>query len=112
MKSYLLGRVRFYSLFLVIILLANAIVGSVDLPDLLSSMEEQIANAIEQAQTRKDILDKVVKWKHASEEEIWLDEYERVTLYLHCIIWSLQGYMIIYCLRKHSFARKSLELLI
>ncbi|CAA3013762.1 65-kDa microtubule-associated 5 [Olea europaea subsp. europaea] len=51
--------------------------GSVDLPDLLSSMEEQIANAIEQAQTRKDILDKVVKWKHASEEEIWLDEYER-----------------------------------
>ncbi|KAL2514737.1 microtubule-associated protein 65-5 [Forsythia ovata] len=51
--------------------------GSVNLSDLLSSMEEQIAKAREQAQSRKDILDKVEKWKHASEEESWLDEYER-----------------------------------
>ncbi|CAI9769496.1 unnamed protein product [Fraxinus pennsylvanica] len=51
--------------------------GSIDLSDILSSMEEQIAKARAQAQSRKDILDKVAKWKHVSEEEIWLDEYER-----------------------------------
>ncbi|KAI3445184.1 hypothetical protein Pfo_001849 [Paulownia fortunei] len=51
--------------------------GSIDLSDLLSSMDDQIAKAKEQAQSRKDILDKVEKWRHASEEESWLDEYER-----------------------------------
>lgn len=43
-------------------------------------MDDQIAKAKEQAQSRKDILDKVEKWRHASEEESWLDEYERVIL--------------------------------
>lgn len=52
--------------------------GTTDLSDLLSSMDDQIAKAKEQAQSRKDILDKVEKWKHASEEESWLDEYQRV----------------------------------
>ncbi|KAI8026893.1 65-kDa microtubule-associated protein 5 [Camellia lanceoleosa] len=51
--------------------------GDVDLSDLLLSMDDQIAKAKEQALSRKDILDKVEKWKHASEEENWLDEYER-----------------------------------
>ncbi|KAL8546983.1 hypothetical protein ACS0TY_006632 [Phlomoides rotata] len=51
--------------------------GTNDLSDLLSSMDDQIAIAKEQAQSRKDILDKVEKWKHAFEEESWLDEYER-----------------------------------
>ncbi|XP_024021141.1 65-kDa microtubule-associated protein 5 [Morus notabilis] len=51
--------------------------GSVDLSDLLSSMEDQIVKAKEQALSRKDILDKVEKWKFASEEEKWLDDYER-----------------------------------
>ncbi|KAK2972425.1 hypothetical protein RJ640_008165 [Escallonia rubra] len=51
--------------------------GNVALSDLLSSMDDQIAKAKEQALSRKDILDKVEKWRHASEEEIWLDEYER-----------------------------------
>ncbi|CAK9145945.1 unnamed protein product [Ilex paraguariensis] len=51
--------------------------GSVDLSNLLLSMDDQIAKAKEQALSRKDILDKVEKWKHASEEENWLDEYER-----------------------------------
>lgn len=50
--------------------------GNVDLSDLLSSMDDQIAKAKEQALSRKDILEKVEKWKHASGEEIWLDEYE------------------------------------
>lgn len=53
-------------------------IGNVDLSDLLSSMDDQIAKANEQALSRKDILDKVQKWKFASEEEKWLDDYERV----------------------------------
>lgn len=44
-------------------------------------MEDQIVKAKEQALSRKDILDKVEKWKFASEEEKWLDDYERVKIY-------------------------------
>ncbi|KAG7948591.1 hypothetical protein I3843_13G015100 [Carya illinoinensis] len=51
--------------------------GNVDLSDLLSSMDDQIAKAKEQALSRKDILDKVEKWRYATEEEKWLEEYER-----------------------------------
>ncbi|KAJ4720439.1 65-kDa microtubule-associated protein 5-like [Melia azedarach] len=51
--------------------------GTVDLCDLLSSMDNQIAKAKEEALSRKDILDKVEKWKHAAEEEQWLDDYEK-----------------------------------
>lgn len=54
--------------------------GNVDLSDLLLSMDSEVAKAKEQASSRKDILDKVEKWKHAAEEENWLDEYERVKL--------------------------------
>lgn len=45
--------------------------------NLLASMDDQITKAKEQALSRKDILDKVEKWKFASEEEQWLDEYEK-----------------------------------
>ncbi|GFP93936.1 65-kda microtubule-associated protein 5 [Phtheirospermum japonicum] len=51
--------------------------GSIDLSDLLSNMDDQVANAKEQARSRKDILEKVEKWRQASEEESWLEEYER-----------------------------------
>ncbi|KAG8656610.1 65-kDa microtubule-associated protein 5 [Manihot esculenta] len=51
--------------------------GNVDLSDLLLSMDDQIRKAKEQALSRKEILDKVEKWKYASEEEKWLDEYEK-----------------------------------
>lgn len=50
--------------------------------NLLVSMDDQITKANEQALSRKDILDKVQKWKFASEEEQWLDEYEKVSFYL------------------------------
>ncbi|GMI80436.1 microtubule-associated protein 65-5 [Hibiscus trionum] len=50
---------------------------NVDLSNLLSSMDDQIAKAKQEALSRKDILDKVEKWKHASEEEKWLDDYEK-----------------------------------
>lgn len=61
-----------------IVLLILAFAGNVDLDDLLSSMDDQIAKAKEQALSRKDILDKVEKWRYATEEEKWLEEYERV----------------------------------
>lgn len=48
-------------------------------------MDDQIAKAKEQAQSRRDILDKVEKWRHASEEESWLDEYERVINFVYHI---------------------------
>ncbi|XP_010031028.2 65-kDa microtubule-associated protein 5 [Eucalyptus grandis] len=51
--------------------------GNADMSDLLSSMDDQIAKAKEQALSRKDILDKVEKWKYAAEEEKWLDDYEK-----------------------------------
>ncbi|KAJ8646333.1 hypothetical protein MRB53_008081 [Persea americana] len=37
---------------------------------------EQITKAKEQALSRKEILDKVEKWRFACEEESWLDDYE------------------------------------
>ncbi|XP_019434764.1 PREDICTED: 65-kDa microtubule-associated protein 5 [Lupinus angustifolius] len=51
--------------------------GIMDLSDLLQSMDDQIKKAKEQALSRRDILDRVEKWKFAVEEEKWLDEYER-----------------------------------
>ncbi|KAG4977424.1 hypothetical protein JHK86_036898 [Glycine max] len=51
--------------------------GNIDLSDLLQSMDDQIRQAKEQALSRRDILDRVEKWKFAAEEEKWLDEYER-----------------------------------
>ncbi|KAL2898157.1 65-kDa microtubule-associated protein 5 [Bienertia sinuspersici] len=51
--------------------------GKVDLSEMLIRMDDQVRQAKEEAQSRKDILDRVEKWKHASEEEIWLDGYEK-----------------------------------
>ncbi|URE38457.1 Microtubule associated protein (MAP65/ASE1 family) [Musa troglodytarum] len=51
--------------------------GKVDLAELLSSMDNQTVKAKEQALSRKDILEKVEKWTFASEEENWLDDYEK-----------------------------------
>ncbi|XVE52341.1 hypothetical protein DITRI_Ditri02bG0115200 [Diplodiscus trichospermus] len=50
---------------------------NVDMSNLLSSMDDQIAKAKQEALSRRDILDKVEKWKYASEEEKWLDDYEK-----------------------------------
>ncbi|KAI3949127.1 hypothetical protein MKW98_026507 [Papaver atlanticum] len=51
--------------------------GNVDLFVLLAGMDDQIIKAKEQALSRKDILEKVEKWKFAVEEEAWLEDYER-----------------------------------
>lgn len=51
--------------------------GAIDLADLLANMDEQIAKAKEEASSRKAILERVKKWLLASEEERWLEEYNR-----------------------------------
>ncbi|XP_004511089.1 65-kDa microtubule-associated protein 5 isoform X2 [Cicer arietinum] len=51
--------------------------GNIDMSELLQSLDDQIRKAKEQALSRRDILDRVEKWKFAAEEEKWLDEYER-----------------------------------
>ncbi|OEL33976.1 65-kDa microtubule-associated protein 2 [Dichanthelium oligosanthes] len=50
--------------------------GRADLSELLTCMDDRIAEAKEHALSRNDILEKVEKWSSASEEETWLDEYE------------------------------------
>lgn len=65
--------------------------GNVDLSNLLSSMDDQVSEAKEQALSRKDILDKVEKWQFALQEEKWLEDYERVR--------SASDYMIIHHMR-------------
>ncbi|GLT72844.1 hypothetical protein SLA2020_447430 [Shorea laevis] len=51
--------------------------GNVEPTELLTDMDNQIANAKEEALSRRDILDKVEKWMSACEEESWLDDYNR-----------------------------------
>lgn len=70
----------------VIVVLTHACTGNVDLLDLLSSMDDQIVKAKEQAVSRKDILDKVEKWRYATDEENWLEEYERVKLSANLVV--------------------------
>ena len=55
--------------------------GNVDLSDMLGRMDDQIMQAKEEVQSRKDILDRAEKWKLALEEENWLEEYEKVMDY-------------------------------
>lgn len=52
--------------------------GDCDLSDILATIDGQIEKAREEALSRKEILDKVDKWRHAKEEENWLDDYEKV----------------------------------
>ncbi|KAK7854014.1 65-kda microtubule-associated protein 1 [Quercus suber] len=51
--------------------------GDVEPAELLADMDNQIANAKDEALSRKDILDKVEKWMSACEEESWLEDYNR-----------------------------------
>uniref|UniRef100_A0A452Z3L3 Uncharacterized protein n=1 Tax=Aegilops tauschii subsp. strangulata TaxID=200361 RepID=A0A452Z3L3_AEGTS len=50
--------------------------GRADLSELLTDMDDRIAEARDLALSRKDILEKVEKWTSAIEEEGWLGEYE------------------------------------
>ncbi|KAL5827091.1 hypothetical protein ACOSQ3_018923 [Xanthoceras sorbifolium] len=49
--------------------------GEIDHADLLTSMDEQISRAKEEASSRKAIMEKVERWILARDEERWLEEY-------------------------------------
>ncbi|XP_010505525.1 PREDICTED: 65-kDa microtubule-associated protein 5-like [Camelina sativa] len=51
--------------------------GDGDLYDILASIDGEIEKAKAEALSRKEILDKVDKWRHSKEEEKWLDDYEK-----------------------------------
>ena len=52
--------------------------GLVNLSELMASIDDQIAKAKEEHQSRKDIMEKINKWLVACEEEKWLDEHNLV----------------------------------
>ncbi|KAM3310838.1 hypothetical protein ACQJBY_031492 [Aegilops geniculata] len=49
--------------------------GLVNPSELMASIDDQIAKAREEHQSRKDIMEKINKWLLACEEEKWLDEH-------------------------------------
>ncbi|TMW90071.1 hypothetical protein EJD97_016231 [Solanum chilense] len=51
--------------------------GNIEPAELLADMDNQIVKAKEEAESRKEILDKVEKWMAACEEESWLEDYNR-----------------------------------
>lgn len=52
--------------------------GLVDPSELLANMEAQIKRIKEEAQSRKEIIDRIDRWLSACEEENWLEEYNQV----------------------------------
>lgn len=54
--------------------------GNIQPAELLADMDNQIVKAKEEAESRKEILDKVEKWMAACEEESWLEDYNRVNI--------------------------------
>lgn len=71
--------------------------GNVEPTELLTDMDNQIANAKEEALSRRDILDKVEKWMSACEEESWLDDYNRV-----CIVSLSKSMVLTTVMRKNG----------
>jgi protein regulator of cytokinesis 1 len=51
--------------------------------ELMASIDEQIARAREELQSRKDIMDRINKWLLVCEEEQWLEEYNQVCPNVH-----------------------------
>lgn len=70
--------------------------GEIDHTDLLTSMDEQISRAKEEASSRKAIMEKVEKWILARDEKLWLEEYSRVIFLfaLFYMISCLQHFII------------------
>ena len=52
--------------------------GIFDASELLATMDQQIAAARKDAESRKEIMEKMEKWMSACEEETWLEDYNRV----------------------------------
>ena len=56
--------------------------GAVDAATILEQIELQIGKVKEEAFSRKEILEKVEKWLAACNEECWLEEYNRVSVFV------------------------------
>lgn len=54
--------------------------GLVEPSELLANIEMEINKIKEEAQSRKDIMDRIDRWLSACEEENWLEEYNLVLL--------------------------------
>jgi protein regulator of cytokinesis 1 len=59
-------------------LIATYISGLVNPSELMASIDDQIAKAKEEHQSRKDIMEKINKWLLACDEEKWLEEHNLV----------------------------------
>lgn len=58
-------------------------VGMVEASELLVSIEEQILRAEYEAESRKEVLERVDKWFAACEEERWLEDYSMVRMSIY-----------------------------
>ncbi|KAK6921569.1 hypothetical protein RJ641_012076, partial [Dillenia turbinata] len=58
---------------------SNAMIdsGLVDPSELLNNIEAQITKAMEEALSRKDIMDRIDRWRSSCQEEQWLEEYNQ-----------------------------------
>lgn len=54
--------------------------GLVEPSELLANIEMEINKIKEEAQSRKDIMDRIDRWLSACEEENWLEEYNLVLI--------------------------------
>ena len=61
-----------------------------DPSELLANIEAQINRIKEEAQSRKEIIDRIDRWLSACEEENWLEEYNRVRK-LFLKLWFVEG---------------------
>lgn len=68
---------------------------------MLEQMELQISNAKEEAFSRKDVLERLEKWKAACEEECWLEEYSRVSVALATLLISLISLFCLHFCSSH-----------
>lgn len=55
----------------------------VDPAELLTSLEEEISKAKQEVASRRDIMVLMEKWMSACEEEGWLEDYNKVSYYIH-----------------------------
>lgn len=53
--------------------------GLVDPSELLANIEAQIVKVKDEAESRKEIMDRIDRWLAACEEESWLEEYNQVS---------------------------------
>lgn len=55
----------------------------VDPAELLTNLEEEISKAKQEVASRRDIMVLMEKWMSACEEEGWLEDYNKVSYYIH-----------------------------